>query len=495
MIPRFVDYCSGAFLLTRSELFKSLNGFDTRYIPAYYEETDYCVEIQKRGYKVLYEPRVRIRHFEFGSAGPSSNAMALMNQNRLKFLEKHQAFLNHKKPEGTADIQCRSCSENRRVLYIDDGVPHPNMGAGFPRSCQILNGLAKAGNAVTLFPTIFPEGSWHRIYEDLDRHIEVVKDAGPFGLTEFLTQRRDFYDIIWISRPHNMQFFVNHALKAIDRTKTKIIYDAEALFHSRVREERRVQNKTLSPVDRLFVKEMALAKTANAVVSVSEPEANVLRANGQPNTFVIGHNYSWIPAPKSFEERSGMVILCSLHASNTPNYDALIWFLDYVLPKIKEKSKFDIPIHVAGNAPLIYTPKYRWLQERIHFVGKFADLDLLLSEYRIGILPTRIAAGIPQKAYDLASRGVPAVCTEIIASQMNWKNQIHSLVADWTDPDLFAAQCVSLYTDKTLWTALRKGLESAQKPEKSPLDLERQLRNVLGIGMSDHVENGSGKHG
>ena len=39
---REVDYCSGALLATRRTLFLELGGFDLRFEPAYYEDTDYC---------------------------------------------------------------------------------------------------------------------------------------------------------------------------------------------------------------------------------------------------------------------------------------------------------------------------------------------------------------------------------------------------------------------------------------------------------------------
>jgi len=65
---REVDYCSGACLLVRTDLFKKIDGFDERYIPAYYEDSDLCLGIQNLGYKIVYQPDVTIYHHEFTSS-------------------------------------------------------------------------------------------------------------------------------------------------------------------------------------------------------------------------------------------------------------------------------------------------------------------------------------------------------------------------------------------------------------------------------------------
>ncbi|MEP7113985.1 MAG: glycosyltransferase family 2 protein, partial [Ilumatobacteraceae bacterium] len=44
---REVDYCSGACLLVRRSLFEMLGGFDNRYAPAYYEDTDLCFRLRE----------------------------------------------------------------------------------------------------------------------------------------------------------------------------------------------------------------------------------------------------------------------------------------------------------------------------------------------------------------------------------------------------------------------------------------------------------------
>ena len=41
-----------------------LSGFDERYAPAYCEDSDIAFRLREHGYKVLYQPRSQVVHFE-----------------------------------------------------------------------------------------------------------------------------------------------------------------------------------------------------------------------------------------------------------------------------------------------------------------------------------------------------------------------------------------------------------------------------------------------
>ena len=62
---RETDYCSGAcIMLPRKRSFLSLGGFDERYRPAYYEDTDLAFKVREAGLKVIYEPAAEVIHHE-----------------------------------------------------------------------------------------------------------------------------------------------------------------------------------------------------------------------------------------------------------------------------------------------------------------------------------------------------------------------------------------------------------------------------------------------
>ncbi|MEX1108705.1 MAG: glycosyltransferase [Dongiaceae bacterium] len=63
-VQREVDYCTGASIALRKTLWDALGGFDARYVPAYYEDTDLAFRVREHGQRVLYQPLSTVIHFE-----------------------------------------------------------------------------------------------------------------------------------------------------------------------------------------------------------------------------------------------------------------------------------------------------------------------------------------------------------------------------------------------------------------------------------------------
>jgi GT2 family glycosyltransferase len=87
---REVDYCSGALLATPRDLFSELGGFDLRYAPAYYEDTDYCFRLREEGRAVYYQPRAIVVHAEGATSGvdPTSGVKRHQVRNRHVFRDR-----------------------------------------------------------------------------------------------------------------------------------------------------------------------------------------------------------------------------------------------------------------------------------------------------------------------------------------------------------------------------------------------------------------------
>ena len=72
-----------------------MGGFDERYAPAYCEDSDLAFRLRARGYKVLYQPRSVVIHFEGVSHGTdiSSGVKAFQEQNQIRFHDRWQTVL------------------------------------------------------------------------------------------------------------------------------------------------------------------------------------------------------------------------------------------------------------------------------------------------------------------------------------------------------------------------------------------------------------------
>ena len=232
MFHRDVDYCSGAFLLTPRTLWRQLGGFDETFKPAYYEETDYCMRLWQRGYRVVYEPGAAILHYEFASSQSIVSATELQRAHQRIFAGRHRAALDkHETADLDRAIFARMRHGGRRVLFLDDRPPHSWLGSGFPRSNAFIRALLKQDCFVTMYPLAVLEEEWETVYSDLPREVEVMTGAGPAMLELFLKNRRGYYDVIIVSRPHNMKILqpiiASHPEWFED---THVIYDAEAVF-------------------------------------------------------------------------------------------------------------------------------------------------------------------------------------------------------------------------------------------------------------------------
>lgn len=454
MYARDVDYCSAAFLLTPRRLFLSMGGIDEACRPASCHDIDYCVRLWKSNKRVVFDPGAVAIHFESAGAAPEAEVEKLPLERRRLFADQHAGWIASRPAPDDANpatlLEARSVSVPRkRVLVLDDRVPHYRHGAGFPRTVELLRTLVECGYFVTFYPMTMPFEAWSEVYEDIPRTVEVLTGLGTARLDRFLTERAGFYDRIIVSRPHNMQTF--RAVMWKDgawATRAEVIYDAEAIFSFREAEQRRMKGETVSEeeVSMLLKDEMSLTHGVHGVFSVTERERDCFLSSGAARAWVLSHKVDIQPTPRSFEDRSGLMFVGAM--GGVPNRDAVLWFCREIWPSIRSQMPGVGFSAVGGNPPAeiqdlpgVDTP------------GQVADLSIYFDRSRIFVAPSRLAAGVPIKVQTAAAYGLPIVCTSILAEELGWRDGVELLVAD--DPVEFAKCCVRLYRDGDLWQRLR----------------------------------------
>jgi O-antigen biosynthesis protein len=196
-----VDYCTGACLLVRRELFEKLGGFDKRYKPAYYEETDLCFSFRNLGYKTMYQPKSTVIHYEKITLGKdrSSQSDRLIKTNRAKFLNKWKGELDQLKRPDRDYFLARDRSWSKKViLIIDNGLPeYDNDAEAFTlyRSWELLT---KENFKIIYFPDNLRKTE---PYAALLQQIGIEVTYGPFDFNFWMGKYGRYLDIIWLSRP------------------------------------------------------------------------------------------------------------------------------------------------------------------------------------------------------------------------------------------------------------------------------------------------------
>ncbi|MDE0478862.1 MAG: glycosyltransferase [Gammaproteobacteria bacterium] len=476
---REVDYCSGAFLMFRTAQFRELGGFDEAFAPAYYEESDFCLRLRRQGLRTVYEPRARVRHYEFASTGGMNAAVALQEKNRALFREKHAEFLEGQPTaDPTRTLHARTGNGHPNVLLIDDAVPHASLGGGYPRCRHIVSLLSRMPLNVTFFPLHFPNDNWGEVYRTLPGNVEVLLNRGRSGLAQLLAERAGFYQYVMVSRPTNMAFF-NQVLKSLPREARQfdIVYDAEAVFAGRELLWRELQGESVDEdeKERAISEELDLAAEASSVLTVSGAEADLFRGRGHDRVLVLGHGMEPVAEPAPFDVRQGLLFVGALKDEHSPNVDSLLWFVCNVLPLI-EREIPELDLNVAGHtaAPSLVSIE----RQNIHLKGRLESLDGLYRDSRVFIAPTRFAAGIPHKVHEAAAHGVPAVVTSLLARQLGWRHEREVLVGD--GPESFAEQCLRLYRDAGLWERIsaagREAVARDCSEERFRITLEELFR-------------------
>ncbi|MGH3491680.1 MAG: glycosyltransferase, partial [Sciscionella sp.] len=203
---RDVDYCSGAALLVRRELFQRLGGFDERFAPAYYEDTDLAFAVRAAGLRTVVVPDSVVIHHEGITNGTSTSSGVKRHQelNRRIFVEKWSVELaGHlqgadENAVWLASTRSRSGHRGGIVLVADHQVPRPDEDSGSVRMARLLDLLVDLDQRVVFFPMnhALPEKYAGRLHRN---GITVIPEEGR--QSDFLRDFGEHVTMALLSRP------------------------------------------------------------------------------------------------------------------------------------------------------------------------------------------------------------------------------------------------------------------------------------------------------
>ena len=470
---RDVDYCSGACLLVRRALFESLGGFDERYAPAYYEDTDLAFAARDIGYRVVYQPLAQVVHHEGVTSGTDlgSGAKRFQAVNQAAFCEKWGDVLKgHPLPGDTPPGTAYDRSGRPRVLVMDHKVPTPDQDSGSVRLSHILRMLQNLGFDVAFAPDNL---DLTQPYTDHLRSVGVEVLAEPEDLPQFLAAWGESLDLCVLARPN----VAAHHLFAIraQAPKACIVYDTVDLHF--LREERRSSQESRDGVRRLAATyrqlELGLARACDAVITVTEPERQLLLSmDPDLSVFVIPNVHEVAPTPELFSSRWGFLFVGGFE--HPPNVDAIRFLAGEVMPAVRR----DIPraeLFVVGSKP---PPEVLALEAPgMTVTGWVPDIASYYGRVRVSVAPLRYGAGMKGKIGESLAFGVPVVATTIGNEGMDLVDGKEAMIAD--SPDAFARAMVHLHGEKGMWVSLRGNGLGYIEERLSPACVRGEIKRML----------------
>jgi len=461
---READYCSGAAIMLRTDFFRALGAFDTRYAPAYYEDTDLAFAVRAAGKKVYFEPRARVVHFEGITSGTDVGAGIKQYQvvNREKFLAKwRDALAAQPAPIDSAKLAGTAANFRtpKHVLIVDAYTPTPDQDSGSLRMVNLMRLLRALGYRVSFMPDN---------YAHFGKYTEALQALGvealyhPFAAdpAAWLRENGAALDAVVLSRHYVASNYVG--LVRLYAPHARLIFDTVDLHY--LREQRAAALENNAELARQAAQtrrsELHLMRECDVTLVVSPVEQELLaREVARARVAVLSNVHDIYGCRRSYADRKDLVFVGGFQ--HPPNIDAVRWFVRDVFPLVRARNA-DIAFHIIGSKITDEVAALAGSGVVVH--GYVEDIAPYMDGCRLSIAPLRYGAGVKGKVNMAMSYGLPVVATPTAVEGMHVRAGTNVADPDVPDPDVlvadtpgdFAAAILRAYGDETLWNTLSK---------------------------------------
>lgn len=478
---RDVDYVSGAAIMIPRDLFWAAGGFDRRFAPGYYEDTDLAFTVRKLGYRVLYQPLSSVIHREGGTAGTdlSSGMKAYQDINRPKFIEKWSSVLSKHLPNGQTPHIARERRVTGRLLMIDATTPTPDMDAGSLTQSYFIELYQRLGFKVTFIP----EDNFAHIgkyTEDLQRRgVETIHHPYCSSIRQHLEEHGSDYDLIMAYRAPRVAGYIDDLRDLAPQAK--ILVDTADLHFRRLMREAELTGSAAKMAEALETRdrEFEVMRKADCTIILSIDELEML--SREVPEAKLAHLPLILEAPglqAPFDSLADIAYVGGFR--HNPNVDAVLYFHREIWPLIRAQLP-GVRFRVIGSYPPEEICALAGPDTIID--GYVKDLGPTLGHCRLSVVPLRFGAGIKGKIGSSLSYGIPVVSTSMGAEGMALVDGADILVAD--DPQAFADKVCRLYSDRRLWDSLSwNGLDFVRKEYSLEVSEHRLTRILRQLGFA-----------
>jgi GT2 family glycosyltransferase len=471
---RKVDYVSGASLAIRRQVFAQLGGFDQRFAPGYYEDTDLAFAARHAGYSVWYVPTSVVIHAEgISSAGsPDSGMKRFQAINQVKFAAKWHKALAEQPAAGTSLAVVATARHRGKILVVDVATPDASRDSGSLRLISIMRILVDDGWHVVFAPD---DGrADDAAIRELGRlSVEVIARPWVDGVPSWLARHAEGLHAAILSRHTVASQYAGFVRRYAP--EAKLIFDTVDLHF--LREERAAERAGSASLARQAevtrLQELKLIAEADTTFVVSDFELDLLvRIIPSANVDLLSNIHDVYGRTGGPDGRRDLLFVGGF--GHPPNADAMRWMAEEILPALRRIAP-GADILVAGDVP---EGNRKLLADAgLRVLGRVPDLEPLMSSALASIAPLRFGAGVKGKVNMAMSHGLPVIGTTVAVEGMRLEDGVDVLVADTAEA--FATAYVRLAADHGLWTTLSDNALENVRTHFSAMAARDALRRAI----------------
>jgi glycosyltransferase involved in cell wall biosynthesis len=395
------------------------------------------------------------------------------------------------------------------ILQVSHKYPFPPKDGGAVATLNLADGLARAGQEITLLAMRTPKHGgktlknevmppYHEVittyvdttirpvrlirnllFSDLPYNAERFINTGfRERLSEILTQNQ--FDIVQLEGLYLMPY----AETIRKCSRAKIVLRSHNIEHE---VWKRIVRQTRNRIKRMYfallAKRMARFEYSyinayDMLVSISERDRQFFTRHGNKKPSLVipmGMEVSEIVPVTGNAGKSGLFFIGSL--DYLPNQEGLQWFIEQVWKKYLHPFR-SCTFCVAGrNAPARL--KNYLAKQPLKFLGEVDDAGRFMRSGGVMVVPVLSGGGIRIRIVEAMAMGIPVVSTSLGAEGIDVTHGSDIMIAD--DPENFSEAVIKLLENQTFFANIGKNARSFIE--------EKMNGNKLATGLLDFYRN------
>lgn len=381
----------------------------------------------------------------------------------------------------TETAAARLTGDKLRALIIDDRIPALDRDAGSNAIVSHMRSLQRLGYEVSLIASseLRPTSSVTRLRAN---GFEILSLPFYGSTEELLWRQAGEFDLIYLHRISNAAKYGELVRQHFP--KARKIFSVADLHHIRISRQAEVENRTelIGLANRLKFTELVAAATADAVITHSDYEAEILRSN-LPKANI--HRVLWSVDPRptgiAFADRKGIAFIGGFE--HAPNVDAAKWLMSSLMPRIRERAP-EIVCYLVGSGFPAELAQMK--ADGIIVTGKVANLSEIFDRVRLTIAPLSYGAGVKGKIIESLAAGIPCVHTALAGEGMGLPDVFNVCRGD--EVRAIADAVLKLHGDADLNQCCSQAGLKYVGEELSDSKLDLAMRQVVGTRQPGAAE-------